>query len=354
MQAGSRSGRGRRRPMRAVHTAAVLHDSPTPLARMVGRGARMTVKPLLRMAPVDVRTIRRIQRFSEVVNRGASEDIAVEVCEIGGVPGEVMTPGDGPTTGLHLLYLHGGGFFTGSVHSYRSMLEEIVRATGGTIYAIDYRQLPEAGIAESVQDAIAAYAGVLDRAPDASKVVVAGDSAGGYLTMKVAELATRRGLPAPAALIAFSPLLSLEPDRQDKNVMRVDKVREAVLPIARVAALRRLWLPEDGEAIEGFADPLHASAYIHSPTQLVAVEDEFLRPEVEALALLLDDKGVEVDVHLWRGQLHAFPIMAGHLPDADLAIELAAEFALTHIGEPPAVEVEDASAEPETLEGEMA
>ncbi|MET1133549.1 MAG: alpha/beta hydrolase fold domain-containing protein [Aeromicrobium sp.] len=353
MNTPSDAGRGRRRPMRAVHTAAVLHDAPTPLARMIGRGARMTVKPLLRLAPVDERTMRRLQRFSEVVNRGASEDMKVELGDIGGVPGEVMTPGDGPTTGLHLLYLHGGGFFTGSVHSYRSMLEEIVRATGGTVYAIDYRQLPEAGIADSVQDAIAAYEDVLGRAPDPGKVVVAGDSAGGYLTMKVAELATRRGLPAPAALIAFSPLLSLEPDRQDKNVMRVDKVREAVLPIARVAALRRLWLPE-GDIIEGFADPLHASAYIHSPTHLVAVEDEFLRPEVEAFALLLDDKGVEVDVHLWRGQVHAFPIMAGHLPDADLAIELAAEFALKHIGEPPAVEVEDVDAKPETLEGEMA
>src|SRR5690606_7712740 len=151
----------------------------------------------------------------------------------------------------HLLYLHGGGFFTGSVHSYRSMLEAMVRATGGTIYAIDYRQLPDHPVADSVQDAINAYAGVLERAGDPAKVVVAGDSAGGYLTMKVAELARRRGLPAPAALLAFSPLLSLEPDRQDKNVVRVDKVREAVLPIARVAALRRLWLADDA-IIEGF------------------------------------------------------------------------------------------------------
>ncbi|MTB89618.1 alpha/beta hydrolase fold domain-containing protein [Aeromicrobium senzhongii] len=339
--------------MRAVHTAATLHDDPTPLARMVDRGARMTVKPLLRLAPVHERTFRRLQRFSAAVNRGGSPDITAEVGPIGGVPGEVLTPGDGPTTGLHLLYLHGGGFFTGSIHSYRSMLEEIVRVTGGTIYAIDYRQLPDHPVADSVQDAISAYEDVVRRAGNPEKVVVAGDSAGGYLTMKVAELARRRGLPAPAALMAFSPLLSLEPDRQDKNVLRVDKVREAILPIARVAALRRLWLQDDA-IIEGFADPLHATAYITSPTHRVAVEDEFLRPEVEAFALLLDDKDVEVDVHLWRGQLHAFPIMAGYLPDADLAIELAAEFALTHIGEPPAVEIDDTGARSEQLEGELA
>ncbi len=339
--------------MRSVHTAATFHDAPTPRARVVGRGARMTLKPLLRLAPADARTFRRIQRLAGRLGRPVSADIAAESGPIGGVPGEVMTPVEGPTSGLTMLYLHGGGFFTGSIGSYRGLLEAMVRATGGTVYSVDYRQLPEHGIAESVQDAISAYIDVLERSSDPAKVVVAGDSAGGYLTMKVAELAARRGLQAPAALIGFSPLLSLDPDREDKNVLRVDKVREAVLPVNRVAAMRALWLPDDA-VIEGFADPLHATGYITSPTHLVAVEDEFLRPEVEAFALLLDDKGVEVDVHLWRGQVHAFPIMADVLRDAALAVEIAAEFALTHIGEPPAVEIDDAAAEPETLEGELA
>ena len=343
----------RRRPMRAVHTAATFHEHPSPRARLLGTGVRLTVKPLLRLAPVDERTFRGIRRLAGRVSRPPAPDIRARRREVGGVPGEVMTPRGGPSSGLVMLYLHGGGFFTGSVDSYRGLLEAMVRATGGTVYAVDYRKLPEHGVAESVQDAIAAYGAGLDEADDPAKVVVAGDSAGGYLTMKVAELAHRRGLPRPAALIGFSPLLSLEPDRQDKNVVRVAKVREAVLPIARVSALRPLWLPEDA-VIEGFADPLHATGHIASPTHLVAVEDEFLRPEVEAFALLLDDKGVEVDVHLWRGQVHAFPILADHLEDAALAVRLAADFALRHVGEPRTDEVEDASAETGTLDGELA
>ncbi len=243
-----------------------------------------------------------------------------------------MTPSAGITSDLAILYLHGGGFFFGSVDSYRPLLEALVRATGGTIYAIDYRQLPDHGVADSVADSIAAYEAVLDLAKDRTKVVVAGDSAGGYLTMKVAELATRRGLQTPAALIGFSPLLSLNPDRTDKDVRRIDKIRETMLPAHRVEEIRELWLPS-GAVIEGFADPLHASAYITSPVQLVAVEEEFLRPEIEAFARLLSEKGVEVDLHLWRGQIHAFPMMAGVLADANLAIEIAAEFALAKIGE---------------------
>lgn len=339
--------------MRAVHAAATLHDDVSPRARMIGRGARMTVKPLLRLAPASDRTFRRIQALSGRIKRAPSPDITSVVTEVGGVPGEIMSPVAGTTSGMTMLYLHGGGFFSGSVDSYRGLLEAFVRATGGVVVSVDYRQLPDHGIAESVQDAMAAYIAVLQLASDPAKVVVAGDSAGGYLTMKVAELARRRGLTEPAALIGFSPLLSLDPERQDKDVLRVAKVREAVLPVNRVVAMRRLWLP-DGAVIEGFADPLHASAYISAPVQLVAVEDEFLRPEVEAFALLLDDKGVEVDVHLWRGQVHAFPIMAEFLDEALLAVQIAADFALRHIGEQQPVEAEDAAASTETLSGELA
>lgn len=338
--------------MRSVHTRATLHDQPSVRARLVDRSARLTVKPLLRLAPVTAATFRRMQEWTARAARPASPDVHVVTDRIGGVPGEILTPSDGTTSAMTMLYLHGGGFFTGSIDTYRGLLEAMVRATGATVIAVDYRQLPDHDVATSVQDAIAAYIGVLERAVDPGKVVVAGDSAGGYLTMKVAELATRRGLQAPAALIGFSPLLSLDPERSDKDVLRVVRPSEAVLPVARVEAMRRLWLPED-VSIEGFADPLHATAYIDSPVHLVAAEHEFLRPEVEAFALLLDDKGVEVDVHLWRGQLHAFPIMADLLGDAALAVQIAADFALEHVGEAPAVEVEDPDATTEMLSGEL-
>lgn len=89
-------GRKRRRPMRSVHTAATLHDTPTPRARWVGRGARLTVKPLLSLAPVDVRTINRLHRWAGRTARAASADIAAVEAVVGGVPGEIMTPACGP------------------------------------------------------------------------------------------------------------------------------------------------------------------------------------------------------------------------------------------------------------------
>ncbi|GAA3519300.1 hypothetical protein GCM10022234_13610 [Aeromicrobium panaciterrae] len=213
-------------------------------------------------------------------------------------------------------------------------------------------QLPEGAIADSVRDVITAYEALLEQTTHPDKIVVAGDSAGGYLTMKVAELATRRRIQPPAALLCFSPLLSIDPDREDKAVQRIIRQRDAYLPVRRVAQIRERWLPE-GSAIEGYASPLHASAYISSPTFLVAVEDEMLRPEVEAMALLLAERGVEVETHLWRKQVHAFPVLAKALPESEMALQLAADFARRAVGELDGEQVTDPDAYDEVIVGEL-
>jgi triacylglycerol lipase len=200
------------------------------------------------------------------------------------------------------------------------------------VISVEYVQLPEGSVADSVNDAISAYEALLGLVPHPDKIVVAGDSAGGYLAMKVAELATRRQLQGPAAVLGFSPLLSIDPDREDKDIVRLTRSRDAYLPGKRVAKIRERWLPED-VAIEGEPSPLDAVDHISSPTFLVAVEDELLRPEVEAMALLLTERGVEVEVHLWRKQVHAFPVLADVLPESDLALQLAADFARRVISE---------------------
>ena len=273
--------------------------------------------------------------------------------ELGGVRVEQMVHRHGPDSEMTLLYLHGGGFFSGSIETHRRICERLALKTGATVVSVDYVQLPEGSIAESVQDAISAYAALVESSDHPDKIVVAGDSAGGYLTMKVAELASRRGLQAPAAVLGFSPLLSVDPDREDKAVERITRARDAYLPIQRIAHIRERWLPEDGATIEGYASPLHATAYISSPTFFVAVEDELLRPEVEAMALLLSARGVEVETHLWRKQVHAFPVLVDLLPESEMAIQLAADFARRAVGELDRPPIEDPASHEEVMTGEL-
>ena len=319
--------------MKVVYEQAVVHESFSFKARVVQRTMRLVFKPLLQYTPINDRSLATIRALDKLsARRPRSRYIEPVEYHLGGVRVEAMTHRYGPDSDMTILYLHGGGFFSCGIESHRRICERLALKTGATVVSVDYVQLPEGSIADSVRDAITAYAALLDESTHPDKIVVAGDSAGGYLTMKIAELATRRGLQAPAALLGFSPRLSVDPDREDKDVVRIIRSRDAYLPIKRIAKIRERWLPE-GSSIEGYASPLHASAYISSPTFFVAVEDEMLRPEVEAMALLLSQRGVEVETHLWRKQVHAFPVMADVLPESEMALQLAADFARRAVGE---------------------
>ena len=344
------------RPMRVVFEQAVVHEKYSFRARLLQRGARLVLKPLMAWVPFNDRTLRTLRRIDRLSARGPrSRFVQPHEFKLGGVRVESMTHRYGPSSDMSVLYLHGGGFFSCGIETHRRACERLALYTGGQVVSVDYVQLPEGSVADSVQDAIAAYEGLLEMVEHPDKIVVAGDSAGGYLTMKVAELATRRGLTPPAALLAFSPLLSLDPDR-DKAIERVSRVRDAYLPMRRVALVRERWVPE-GSSIEGYASPLLATSYINSPAFFVAAEDEMLRPEVEAMALQLAERGVDVETHLWRGQVHAFPVMVDAIPESRQALKLAADFARIAVGELEPEAEFDAEADPDAHEepivGEM-
>lgn len=344
-------GRG---PMRIVYDKAVVHETFSFRSRVLQRAARIVFKPILHVTPLNDRsltTMRTIDRLS--ARRRHSRHVQSVELELGGVRTESMKHEFGPDSDMTILYLHGGGFISCGIDTHRRICERLARKTGASVYSVDYIQLPEGSVADSVQDAIAAYVALLEVAPDPNKIVVAGDSAGGYLTLKIAELATRRGLPAPAALLGFSPLVSVDPERHDKEVVRITRARDAYLPARRIALIRERWLPE-GSTIEGYASPLHATAYINSPTFFVAVEDEMLRPEVEAMALLLAARGVEVETHIWRKQVHAFPVLGKALPEAEMALQLASDFARRAVGELDRPPIVDPDSHEETIVGEIA
>ncbi|HUP99487.1 MAG TPA: alpha/beta hydrolase fold domain-containing protein [Aeromicrobium sp.] len=339
-------------PMRVVYESAIVHEKFSLRARVVQRSARLIFKPIMHWMPLSDRTIRAIRATDRLTARGPRSRYVEPIrFELGGVEVESMTHRYGPTSDLTVLYFHGGGFFAGGIETHRRVCERLALHTGATVVSVQYVQLPEGTVADSVQDAITAYEALLETVAAPDKVVVAGDSAGGYLTFKVAELATRRGLTPPAALLAFSPLLSLDPERDDKAIIKVTDFRDAYLPRHRIATIRERWVPE-GAVIEGYASPLLATSYISSPAFIVAAEDEILRPEAEAMALQLADRGLDVELHLWRGMVHAFPVLADAMPESRQAILLAAEFARRAVGEATETLVDPQSHE-ETVVGEL-
>ncbi len=135
-------------------------------------------------------------------------DVTLTPVDAGGVPAEwSVTPSAAADTAL--LYLHGGGYVIGSVASHRHLVSELGRAAGMRTLALDYRLAPEHVFPAAVDDALAAYRWLLAEGVAPARIAVAGDSAGGGLTLALLLACKAAGLPQPAAAVAISPWVDL-------------------------------------------------------------------------------------------------------------------------------------------------
>ncbi|MCB1700242.1 MAG: alpha/beta hydrolase [Halioglobus sp.] len=137
-------------------------------------------------------------------------DLAASITPVvaGGVPAEwVIAPGADPQR--RVLYIHGGAFMMGSPRSHRNITNRFSEVSGAAVLAIDYRLMPEHRRMAGIEDCRKAYTWILENGPAgpgvASKVYVAGDSAGGNLTLSLIAWLRDEGLRAPDAAVAFSP-----------------------------------------------------------------------------------------------------------------------------------------------------
>ena len=135
--------------------------------------------------------------------------IRLEPAEARGLKAEWSTsPAADPSRVI--LFLHGGGYISGSIESHRPLATEIGRAAGARTLALAYRLAPEHPFPAAVEDVVAAYRFLLGQGFAPSHIAIAGDSAGGGLTLALMIVARERGLTQPACGWCISPWVDLE------------------------------------------------------------------------------------------------------------------------------------------------
>ncbi|MEO7077443.1 alpha/beta hydrolase [Rhodococcus sp. BP22] len=306
------------------------HDDVSRQARVLAYAMRMTLKPAFSLWPLTDNGIRAIGHLDRAVDRlPKPKRVTIEQVFLGGVPCEkTMHPrvATGSLADATILYFHGGGFVFCGLATHRSACATMSARAGVPVYSVEYRQIPDGGIGTSIADAMSSYRAALGTVADPSKIIVAGDSAGGYLAMKVAELAVLEGLTPPAAVLGFSPLLNLDLKSHPRKFMKKD----AYLPMKQVLALEDRWLAGP-DTIPGASSPVNADPSIFPPVFLSTAENEIMRPDVESMTRKLGVAGRTVETHVWRGQVHAFPVMASALPEGKTVLDLAVAFAARNL-----------------------
>jgi acetyl esterase/lipase len=117
----------------------------------------------------------------------------------------------GASSARAILYLHGGAFLTCGLNTHRSLVCRLSKAADAGVLTVGYRKLPSHQIADAIADGISGLRWLQQRGYDDQRIVVAGDSAGGYLAFMTTLAAIRTHLAKPAGIATVSPYLCWRP-----------------------------------------------------------------------------------------------------------------------------------------------
>jgi acetyl esterase/lipase len=239
-----------------------------------------------------------------------------EPVEAGGVPAEwVRVPSSAPDRVL--LYLHGGSYTIGSPRSHRALVAQIARAAGVRALVLDYRLAPEHLFPAAVEDATAAYRWLLAQGILPERIVIAGDSAGGGLTLATALALRDAGDPLPAALVCLSPWTDLA--ATGASLQTRARLDPSLAPDGLAAAGQR-YVGPGGDVRAPLASPLYADLRGLPPLLIQVGDYEILLDDSTRLAERARAAGVGVTLDVWPEMWHVFESLAGYLPEADQAV----------------------------------
>lgn len=290
-------------------------------------------------APPDITVEQMRQRFLDAANLfPVPPDIKREPVQAGGVQAEwVSAPG--ASVEHTVLYLHGGGYCIGSIDTHRDLAGRISRASGARLLVIDYRLAPEHRFPAAVDDATSAYRWLLAQGAEPAKTVIAGDSAGGGLTVATLVALRDAGDPLPAAAVCISPWVDLEGSGESMTTKAdVDPMvqKEGLLKMAE--AYRG-----DADARHPLVSPIYADLKGLPPMLIQVGTWETLLDDASRLAERAKAAGVDVSYEPWEGMIHVWHFFAGMLPEGQQAIDRIGEYIRGKIGS-PAISAQQAAA----------
>jgi len=244
---------------------------------------------------------------------------------VGEVAGEWVTADAVPTVAT-LLYLHGGGYFACTPETYRPVTFSF--ALGGfRTFAPDYRLAPEHPFPAGLEDAIAAYRGLLqDHAPH--ELVVAGDSAGGGLSVALLLSLRERGIPLPAAAALFSPFVDLAATGESA---RTNSSRCAMFTSESFGRAAQYYLG-DRDRCAPLASPLYADLQGLPPLLIHVGTDETLLDDSRRLAERAQRAGVKTQLKVWPAVPHVWQLFQRWIPEGRSSLREAGMFFAREVG----------------------
>lgn len=253
-----------------------------------------------------------------------ADDVTVSAHPIGNIEADwVSVPESDP--GKAILYLHGGGYVIGSHRAYREFASRLARACGARVLVLNYRLAPEHPFPAAVDDAVLAYRDLLDE-PSISHRAIAGDSAGGGLTLATMLALKEASLPQPDCAICLSPWTDLT---ISGATAQPGAVEDPMISLERLEGMASQYA--EGRQSEPLASPLMGDLAGLAPVYVAVGTREALLDDTRRLVERANAAGVAVETEIAEGLIHIWPVFPA-LPEAATTLENIGAFSRRHLG----------------------
>jgi acetyl esterase/lipase len=303
----------------------IMEDDPSIAGRLAWLAARLTIRPALTIgsylvkAPLPYDLIDLAAGAVRPVPGSVRATIRLPQCTARLVRAAGVLPADGSRRVV--LYMHGGAFLFCGANTHNRLVTALSQYADAPVLVVNYRTLPKHSLGAAIDDCYDGYRWLRGRGYGPEQIVLAGDSAGGYLSLTLAEWLLGDG-EKPAAIVCMSPLMQLAkaPKQAHPNIgsdaMLSAKAFDALSELVANAARHHLINGRPEEIYE----PLdHIVAGL--PPMLIHVSGcEVLLHDARLAARRLATAGVPVQLRVWPGQMHVFQIAAPMVPEANQSL----------------------------------
>lgn len=262
-----------------------------------------------------------IAAFREQCERGAARlaklppGIQVRPDTIEGIYAEWLIP-EGSHPSKVVLYVHGGGYVSGSCNDHRAIVSKFAATIGVACLLFEYRLAPEHPFPAALEDSVHVYNHLLATGFDPGNILIAGESAGGGLALAILLVLREQKIPMPAAVVSISPWTDLSCSGESYKT----KNRYSLAPLDSWTVFSKHYVG-NGNPENPLISPLFGNLAGLPPILVNAGADDELYDDGEQFALKASSSGVDVTFKKGERQVHCYPLLAPMFPEATKAMQ---------------------------------
>ncbi len=283
----------------------------------------------LKLKPEVVDETFSVENFRNEIDKASAKvklpkDISTQVVVADGINAEWIIP-QNPVADKVLLYIHGGGFISGSCLTHRMHVAKFAQRCNLRSLVFDYRLAPEHPFPAAPNDCVKVYNWLLSQGYEPNNIIVGGESAGATLTLSLLLLIKENNLPMPNAAFSISPVTDL---RCGANSFTYN-ARKDVAPMGSWTTWTNFYIA-NSDPTNPILSPQFGKFKGLPPLYICVGTHEIHYDDCVSIAKIAEKDGVKVTLRIWDRMIHAFPLLSPLFPEAKKAFEEICGFIKQH------------------------